>query len=77
MYSDAPNLFRVKFTLKLECDFAKSFIMFDDWYENVRQKLQNDHLIETFHQMEVSNTGYFTFIQIMNQFFVLNLKIET
>lgn len=55
MYRDAPNLFRVQFMLKMEFDFTKAFTMFDKWYKVVREKLRSDRLIETYHQMEVSN----------------------
>lgn len=54
MLIGTPNLYRVRFTTKIDFDFSKAFNMFDDWYDTVKYKIKNDGLIETFHKMEVS-----------------------
>lgn len=53
MYDDAANLFRTKFTVKMDYDFTKSFEMLESWYSSVRNKLQSDQIHEIFEQMEV------------------------
>lgn len=62
MYRDAFNLFRPKFSVKLEYDFSKAFIMFDAWYENVKQKLHSDKIVETFDQIEVRQRNFYFFL---------------
>lgn len=61
MYRDATNLFRVRFTPTKDYDFTKAFDMFDNWYKIVSEKLRNDRLADTFHEIEVSVQRTFFF----------------
>lgn len=54
MYRDATNLFQAKFTVTMDFDFSKAFDFFDNWYVSVQEKLQTDRLVETYHEIEVS-----------------------
>lgn len=52
MYKDAVNLFRPKFIVKMDYDFAKAFEMFDAWYKTAKDKLHSDGIVELFEQVE-------------------------
>lgn len=59
MYDDATNLFRAKFTVKMDYDFTKAFEMFESWYSSVKEKLHSDQIHEIYQQIEVSIDSLF------------------
>lgn len=72
MYRDATNLFRAKFAVTTDYDFTKAFEMFDNWYVGVQQKLHTNQIVETFHEIEVSNCR----IMIQIQWTIFNFEMK-
>lgn len=58
MYRDATNLYRLKFTAKLQYDFTKAIHLFDEWYAGIQEKLKNDGMMKTFEAIQVSEEDF-------------------
>lgn len=55
MLRDATNLFRPKYTTKIDRDIGNAISKFDGWYDKVKQKLREDRLDDLFAEIEVSS----------------------